>query len=99
MFFGVEEELKYLRIISILFEAISGLHINWGKCFVYPVNEVPSVRYLLSLGGRVTLINRCAMPTYMMSLFPIPGNVIKKLDSKENFLRQENGEGEKRNII
>lgn len=32
----------------------------------------------LSLGGRVTLINSVvdAMPTYMMSLFPIPGKII-----------------------
>jgi len=31
----------------------------------------------LSLGGRLTLINSVldAMPTYMMSLFPMPGSV------------------------
>jgi len=53
----------------------------------------------LSLGRRLTLINSVldAMPTYMMSLFPLPGNVIEKLDSiRRNFLWQGNGEGEKK---
>ncbi|WMV32996.1 hypothetical protein MTR67_026381 [Solanum verrucosum] len=37
----------------------------------------------LSLGGRLTLINSVldALPTYMMSLFPIPPGVINRLDS------------------
>lgn len=31
-FCGAEkEQLKHLRIIFILIEAVSGLHINWGK--------------------------------------------------------------------
>lgn len=36
----------------------------------------------LSLGGRVTLINSMldSLPTYVMSLFPIPANVVKKLN-------------------
>ena len=36
----------------------------------------------LSLGGRFTLINSVidAMPTYMMSLFPIPVGVTGRLD-------------------
>ncbi|WMV19159.1 hypothetical protein MTR67_012544 [Solanum verrucosum] len=42
VFCGAEEDqLKHLRIIFILFEIVSGLHINWSKSFVYPVNEVP----------------------------------------------------------
>lgn len=35
-----KEQVKILRVIFILFEAISGLHINWQKSFIYPVNEV-----------------------------------------------------------
>lgn len=37
----------------------------------------------LSLGGRFTLINSvlAAMPTYMISLFPMTGKVIQKLDT------------------
>lgn len=34
------EQLKVLRVIFILFEATSGLHINWNKRFIYLVNEV-----------------------------------------------------------
>jgi len=43
----------------------------------------------LSRGGRLTLINSVldALPTYMMSLFPIPAGVIKRLDRiRRNFL-------------
>lgn len=29
-----EEQLKYLRVILILFEAISGIHINWRKIHI-----------------------------------------------------------------
>uniref|UniRef100_A0A0V0IVQ8 Putative ovule protein n=1 Tax=Solanum chacoense TaxID=4108 RepID=A0A0V0IVQ8_SOLCH len=141
------EQLKHLRVIFIMFEAISGLHINWVKSFIYPVNEVPQISLLanilggkigelpttylgmplgakskslsiwnfvvekcerklvnwksqyLSSGGRVTLINSVldAMPTYMMSLFPMPGKIIQRLDTiRRNFLWQGNGEGVKK---
>lgn len=36
---GDSEQLKVLRLIFILFEATSGLHINWNKRYIYPVNE------------------------------------------------------------
>ncbi|WMV47891.1 hypothetical protein MTR67_041276 [Solanum verrucosum] len=145
-----KEQLKHLRVIFILFEAVSGLHINWEKSFIYPVNEVPEISTLanilggkigelpttylrmplgaksksmniwnsmvercekklvnwrsqyLSLGGRVTQINSVfdAMPTYMMSLYPIHGKIIKKLDAiGRNFLWQGNGEGEKKHHL
>ena len=45
------------------------------------------------LGGRVTLIDSVldSLPTYVMSLFPIPGKVVKALDSlRRNFLWQGN---------
>lgn len=122
---------------------MSGLHVNWRKSFLYPVNEVPNMEifksilggevgvlpttYLgmplgtksnfmeirdgviekcekrlarwksqyLSLGGRLTLINSVldALPTYMMSLFPIPPGIINRLDSiRRNFLWQGNKE-------
>ncbi|KAG5630223.1 hypothetical protein H5410_001940 [Solanum commersonii] len=47
----------------------------------------------LSLGGRVTLINSVldAMPTYMISIFPMPANVIDIMDAiMRNFLWQGN---------
>ena len=43
----------------------------------------------ISLGGRVTLINSVldALPTYMMSIFPIPNGVIQRLDKiRRDFL-------------
>ncbi|WMV31736.1 hypothetical protein MTR67_025121 [Solanum verrucosum] len=47
-------QLKYLSVILILFEAISGLHINWGKSFIFTVNEVPRINMLANiLGGKV----------------------------------------------
>uniref|UniRef100_A0A0V0IY30 Putative ovule protein n=1 Tax=Solanum chacoense TaxID=4108 RepID=A0A0V0IY30_SOLCH len=49
-----EEQLKYLRVILILFEAISGLHINWRKSHIYPINHVPDMELLaIILGGEV----------------------------------------------
>jgi len=134
-------QLKFLRIILILFEATSGLHINWGKSYIYPVNEVPRIDSLanilggkigelptiylgmplgdkskskgiwnnvlekcekklanwksqyLSLGGRATLINSVldALPTYMMSVYPMPASVRDRLDAiRRNFLWQGN---------
>lgn len=29
-------QIRFLRVIIILFEAISGLQINWSKSFLYP---------------------------------------------------------------
>ena len=46
-------QLMVLRVIFVLFEAISGLHINWEKSFLYPVNEVTNLISLAgTLGGR-----------------------------------------------
>nr|XP_016467196.1 PREDICTED: uncharacterized protein LOC107789844 [Nicotiana tabacum] len=43
---------RMLRVIFILFEAISGLHINWDKNFVYP--EVMELQNLAGiLGGKI----------------------------------------------
>jgi len=145
-----KNQLIILRVIFVLFEAISGLHINWNKSFLYPVNEVPNLTsmagvlggsigelstvYLgmplgdqnrsidiwngvvekcekrlvnwksqyLSLGGRLTLINSVldSMPTYMMSLFPIPDGVIERLDVlRRNFLWEGNSETKKFHLV
>ncbi|KAK6796557.1 hypothetical protein RDI58_004258 [Solanum bulbocastanum] len=49
-----KEQLRMLRVIFILFEAVSGLHINWNKSFLYPVNVVPDLSSLAgTLGGRI----------------------------------------------
>nr|XP_009780608.1 PREDICTED: uncharacterized protein LOC104229636 [Nicotiana sylvestris]XP_016504305.1 PREDICTED: uncharacterized protein LOC107822288 [Nicotiana tabacum] len=48
------EQLLFLRMVFILFEAISGLHINWNKSFIYPVNEVMEMHSLARiLGGKI----------------------------------------------
>ena len=42
------------RVIFIIFEAASGLHINWGKSSIYTITEVARVESLAGvLGGRV----------------------------------------------
>lgn len=49
----------------------------------------------LSLGGRVVLINAVldAMPTYLMSLFPIPVNVVDRIDAlRRNFIWKGNSD-------
>ena len=47
-------QMSILRLICIIFEAVSGLHINWGKSFIYPINEVAEVENLAGvLGSRV----------------------------------------------
>lgn len=43
----------------------------------------------LPWGGRLTLVNSVldALPSYMMSVFPIPASVLKRLDAvRRNFL-------------
>ena len=121
-----EGQLLILRSILVLFEGVSGLHINWRKSMLFLINEVTNIEELsrilrgevgtlpttylgvplgdksnsmniwssvmekcekklfrwkshyLSLGGRVTLINSVldALPTYMMSIFPVPNGII-----------------------
>ncbi|KAG5591874.1 hypothetical protein H5410_042388 [Solanum commersonii] len=34
----VRGNMLIMRVIFIIFEAISGLHINWGKSLIYPIN-------------------------------------------------------------
>ncbi|WMV20737.1 hypothetical protein MTR67_014122 [Solanum verrucosum] len=134
-----QEQICYLRVIRVIFEACSGLKINWRKINIFPVKEVQQIQSLahilrcrikelptiylgmplganhkavnlwdgiiektekrlalwksqyLSLGGRVVLINSVldSLPTYVMSLFPIPGEVVKILDKlRRDFLWQ-----------
>lgn len=56
----------------------------------------------LSLWGRLTLVNSVldALPTYMMSLFPMPLNVANKLDEVgRNFLWQGNSPTKKIHLV
>ncbi|WMV41678.1 hypothetical protein MTR67_035063 [Solanum verrucosum] len=65
---AMTEQMLILRVIFIIFEAVSGLHINWGKSFIYPINEVAQVESLARvLGGRVG-----ELPTIYLSM-PLGG--------------------------
>lgn len=49
-----EEQLRYLRVILVLFEGMSGLNINQGKSHLYPIKMVSNMELLASvLGGEV----------------------------------------------
>ncbi|XP_075092306.1 uncharacterized protein LOC107821421 [Nicotiana tabacum] len=49
-----KDQLRFLRIILVLFEGVSGLHINWRKSNIFPINEVNNMGQLTQiLGGEV----------------------------------------------
>uniref|UniRef100_A0A0V0IE94 Putative ovule protein n=1 Tax=Solanum chacoense TaxID=4108 RepID=A0A0V0IE94_SOLCH len=51
---AVRNHFLILRTIFIIFEAVSGLHINWGKSYIYPINEVVQIEELANtLGGQI----------------------------------------------
>ncbi|WMV10713.1 hypothetical protein MTR67_004098 [Solanum verrucosum] len=47
----VEEQISYIRVILVLFEAVSGLQVNWGKSSLFPVNEVPQIKEMAGILG------------------------------------------------
>uniref|UniRef100_A0A1S4AQ70 Uncharacterized mitochondrial protein AtMg01250-like n=1 Tax=Nicotiana tabacum TaxID=4097 RepID=A0A1S4AQ70_TOBAC len=50
IFCGVEKlQVQYLNLTLLIFEAISGLHINMQKSMIYPVNTVPNLEELASI--------------------------------------------------
>ena len=56
----------------------------------------------LSKGGRITLIKSTlsSLPTYFMSLFPIPASVALRIDKiQRNFLWGGMGEGKKFHLV
>ncbi|WMV14275.1 hypothetical protein MTR67_007660 [Solanum verrucosum] len=40
----VAEQISYNRVILVLFAAVSGLRVNWGKSSLFPVNEVQQIQ-------------------------------------------------------
>uniref|UniRef100_M1A801 Reverse transcriptase zinc-binding domain-containing protein n=1 Tax=Solanum tuberosum TaxID=4113 RepID=M1A801_SOLTU len=136
-----------LRVIFNIFDAVSGLHINWGKSFIYPINTVEDLAeklggkvgelpttYLgmplgakskskniwsgviercekrlaywksqyLSTGGRFTLVSSVmdSIPSYMMSLFPIPASVTDRLDVvRRNFIWKGSEDKKKYHLV
>lgn len=45
------DQLRYLRVMLILFVGFSGLHINWRKSFFYPINDVANMVQLVAILG------------------------------------------------
>ncbi|KAH0751395.1 hypothetical protein KY285_004543 [Solanum tuberosum] len=144
------EQVCFIRIILVIFEAVSGLSVNWRKSSMFQVKEVANIQCLanilsckienlpttylgmplgnnhkeleiwdgivektekklatwktqyLSLGGRITMINSVldALPTYVMSLFPLPAKVEDRLDKlRRDFLWLGNKEGKSINLV
>lgn len=59
-----EDPLRYLRVILLLFGGVSGLHINWRKNLLFPINEVTQTTQPNAiLGGEV-----CTLPTTYLGL-------------------------------
>lgn len=52
IFCGAEQDqIRYLKLILIIFEIISGLHINFQKSVICPVNAVENVQRLAETLG------------------------------------------------
>nr|AAT40556.2 hypothetical protein SDM1_4t00019 [Solanum demissum] len=128
-----QEQICYLRVILVVFEACSGLKVNWRKSSNFPIKEVQQIEDLASilkckieklptvylgmpLGSEhkaeknwdgiiektekklaiwksqyLSLGGMDSLPTYVMSLFPIPSRIVKVLDAlRRNFLWQGN---------
>ncbi|TMX01072.1 hypothetical protein EJD97_025261, partial [Solanum chilense] len=98
-------QMLILRVIFIIFEAVFGLHINWGKSFIYLINEVAEVENLAGvLGGRVG-----ELPTIYLGM-PLGGKsksigiwngVIEKCEKKltnwkSQYLSREGNEDKKK---
>jgi len=80
---------KELEIWDGIIEKIEKKLANWKAQYI-------------SLGGRVTLINSVldSLPTYVMSLFPIPAKVEERLDKlRREFLWLGNNEGKGRHLF
>ncbi|WMV38581.1 hypothetical protein MTR67_031966 [Solanum verrucosum] len=58
VFCGAEvSQIRHLRAILTIFEAISGLHVNWQKSSLFPVNQVNNMQGLAdNLGCQVAFL-------------------------------------------
>ena len=53
-------QIRHLRVILTIFEGISGLHVNWHKSCLYPVNQVPNMQTLAENLG-------CQVPPFLLN--------------------------------
>jgi hypothetical protein len=144
------EQLLYIRMVLICFEAVTGLKVNMTKSEMVPIGEVVGLsaladllfchigslplQYLdmplgasykalaiwnpiiekiecrlagwkkiyISKGGRLTLLKSTlsCLPTYYLSLFPIPVSVAKRIECfQRNFLWGSMGEDHKLHLV
>ncbi|WMV49661.1 hypothetical protein MTR67_043046 [Solanum verrucosum] len=93
----IEKAYDHLNWNFLWNTLLFGLHINWGRSFIYPVNEVPDINSRADiLGGKVGELPT----TYLGMPLRAMRNVLEKLDSiRMNFLWQGNGEGEKKHHL
>jgi len=50
-------QIRHIRAILTIFEGVSGLHVNWQKSFLYPVNHVSNMEQLASnLGCQIATL-------------------------------------------
>lgn len=63
------DQIRHLRVILTIFEALSGLHVNWSKSSIIPVSQVPNIQSLANnLGCQVG-----SLPTKYMGM-PLGAN-------------------------
>ncbi|WMV22601.1 hypothetical protein MTR67_015986 [Solanum verrucosum] len=79
---ATSEQISFLRLMLVIFEAISGLKINWRKSNIFPTNEVTQIQVLAN-------ILRCGvgkLPTVYLGLplgvLNTRDNIIKKTENK-----------------
>lgn len=44
-------DLQYIRVMLVVFEAVSGLKVNWRKSNISPIKEVSSIQTLAGMLG------------------------------------------------
>ena len=83
------DQILILRMILILVEAVLGLKINLGKSELFPVGVVCNIDLLLNVLGCMQgslpmkylgLSLGANLPTYFLSLFPIPASVANRIE-------------------
>lgn len=45
------EQVAFIRVTLVVFEAVSGLSINWRKSSIFPIKEVPQLQSLARILG------------------------------------------------
>ncbi|PHT52662.1 Kinesin-like protein NACK1 [Capsicum baccatum] len=99
-----DKQIRIIRMFLIVFEVVSGMPLGnnhkelviWDDIIEKTEKLANCKTQYLSLGGRTILINSVldSLPTYVMSLFPMPTKVEERLDKlRRYFLWLGNKEG------